>query len=40
MEQTKMAVIKKADRGSFQQTNEEDIVHKKGNFKLISLNIL
>ena len=29
------AVIKKADRGSFQQTNEEDIVHKKGNFKLI-----
>lgn len=29
------AVIKKADRGSFQQTNEEDIVHKKGDFKLI-----
>lgn len=29
------AIIKKADRGSFQQTNEEDIVHKKGDFKLI-----
>ena len=26
------AIIKKADRGSFQQTNEEDIVHKKGDF--------
>ena len=29
------AVIKKADRGSFQQTNEEEIVHNKGDFKLI-----
>lgn len=29
------AIIKKADRGSFQQTDEEDIVHKKGDFKLI-----
>ena len=27
--------LTEADRGSFQQTNEEDIVHKKGNFKLI-----
>lgn len=29
------AIIKKVDRESFQQTDEEDIVHKKGDFKLI-----
>lgn len=29
------AIIKKVDSESFQQTDEEDIVHKKGDFKLI-----